>query len=439
MTATRATSTAFDRARRLLTVAASALALAALANGPVAPARGDAAAPEAEMVGAPAEPAFAFRWRPEAVNALIAEVAAARREGLDPADYRADTLVAELSATGGSARLDELADRVALDLAHDYLLGRVVDRRGLDWHIERDDDDPARLRQALDIATAQGRVRPWLRSLLPGDPRYAALRDAYAVTPAADAATHDRLRVNLERWRWMPRSLGENHIFVNVPRYMLDVVQGNRTVSSYTVVVGARATPTPQIGVAARSVVVNPWWRVPTSIVRSSGLAPGARSAARGYVFQAVGGTYAVAQRPGPGNALGRVKIDMPNPHAIYLHDTPSKAFFERPSRAYSHGCIRVKDIDRLAAELAALDAGDAGAGRVRTALAGNATETLPLQHERPVWLVYFTAEVSPTGQVVAYEDPYSRDATVKARLDRAEPLSVRAPLMASAAMPSRG
>lgn len=98
-----------------------------------------------------------------------------------------------------------------------------------------------------------------------------------------------------------------------------------------------------------------------------------------------------------------------------------------------------MKDIDRLAAELAALDAGDAGAGRVRTALAGNATETLPLQHERPVWLVYFTAEVSPTGQVVAYEDPYSRDATVKARLDRAEPLSVRAPLMASAAMPSRG
>jgi murein L,D-transpeptidase YcbB/YkuD len=107
----------------------------------------------------------------------------------------------------------------------------------------------------------------------------------------------------------------------------------------------------------------------------------------------------------------------MPNPHSIYLHDTPSKALFAESSRAFSHGCIRVKDIDRLAAELLELDRG--GAGEVRQALEGSATRTVALTRERPVYLVYFTADAGPGGEIVSYEDPYGRDAKLLAGLNR--------------------
>jgi murein L,D-transpeptidase YcbB/YkuD len=133
----------------------------------------------------------------------------------------------------------------------------------------------------------------------------------------------------------------------------------------------------------------------------------------KGFVTKAGGG---FAQPPGPRNALGKVKIDMPNPHSIYLHDTPSKALFAESSRAYSHGCIRVKDIDRLAAELATLDKGDVPA--VTRALAGGATRTVPLGSSRPVYLVYFTVEVRPDGKVVALDDPYNRDGRLVAGLE---------------------
>jgi murein L,D-transpeptidase YcbB/YkuD len=211
----------------------------------------------------------------------------------------------------------------------------------------------------------------------------------------------------MERWRWMPRSLGVDHIYVNVPSYTLSVVEDGRPVSAYTVVVGSPSTPTPQIAVEAQSVVVNPWWNVPRSIARTL------KAGGNGYVYS--GG--AIRQRPGPRNALGKVKIDMPNPHAIYLHDTPSKALFAEKSRAFSHGCIRVKDIDRLAVELMELDRGESA--EVEKALAGSATRTVKLQQRRPVYLVYFTIDVAADGRLVTLEDPYGRDAKLIAGLNR--------------------
>lgn len=362
---------------------------------------------------APAAPApTPSRWQPAAIEALVGEMRVAGAEGLDPSDYPADALAAELQTTGGSATLDRMADEAALALAHDYLLGRIANRAAFDWHIAREDGDPARLAGALARARAEGRVRPWLRSLLPGDPRYAALRDALAATPAADAETRNRLRANLERWRWMPRTLGADHIYVNVPSYTLTLVEDGQARSTYTVVVGARATPTPQISYPAESIVLNPWWTPPASIKVSAGK-PG---------FVNDGGT--LRQRPGPGNALGRIKIDLPNPHAIYLHDTPAKAYFARPTRAYSHGCIRVQDIDRLASEIVALDQGSADA--VARGLKSYATQRVKLRQSRPVWLVYFTAEVGADGQLQKLDDPYGRDARLIAKLDQPVRLAAR-------------
>ena len=303
-----------------------------------------------------------------------------------------------------------MADAAALKLAHDYLLGAVANKAAYDWHIERRDGDPSRLAGQLQQAVAAGEVRTWLRSLLPQDGRYAALRTAYARTPEANFVTRGRIKANLERWRWMPRDLGADHIYVNVPSYTLQLVDDGRQVAEHVVVVGARATPTPAISYAAEAVVLNPWWTPPKSIKVSG----------KGFVNS--GGT--LRQPPGPKNALGRVKIDLPNPHAIYLHDTPAKQYFAKPSRAYSHGCIRVQDADRLAAELVRLDQGSDAA--VERGLRTFATQRLKLKQSRPVWLVYFTADVGPDGKLRLLDDPYSRDTRLLAQLDTPVRLAMR-------------
>lgn len=354
-----------------------------------------------------------FLWSSEDIAELQQELRMVSQEGLDPSNYDAAGLAHTLMLHGESFEADSAATQVALAVARDYSQGRINERARVGWHMDSAAPDKDRLSAELTDAVRTNRLRPWLRSLLPTDARYEALRVALAMTPAGDAAMRDRLRANLERWRWMPRTLGADHIYINVPSYSLKVVDDGKLVSTYTVVVGKPSTPTPQMTAQAKSIVVNPWWNVPPSIQRHM-------KGSKGFVVKDNGG---FAQPPGPRNALGKVKIDMPNRHNIYLHDTPSKSLFAEPSRAYSHGCIRVKDIDRLAAELATLDKGNEAP--LRQALAGSATRTLPLQQGRPVYLVYFTADVGEDGRVVALEDPYGRDSSLVASLDATPKLAL--------------
>lgn len=391
------------RGRRALLATAAALMGAVLAANATPPLAGPA---EASVE----TPAPLGRWSAEAGRALVEEIAASANEGLDPADYRLDALTAELQQTGGGTAFDRMADAAALKLAHDYLLGAVENKAAYDWHIDRTDGDPSRLALELQKAVSAGTIEPWLRSLLPSDSRYAALRAAYAETSDSNFILRGRLRANMERWRWMPRDLGADHIYVNVPSYTLQLVENGRTVAEHVVVVGARATPTPAISYPAQSVVLNPSWTPPKSIKVS------------GKSFVRDGGAW--RQPPGPRNALGRVKIDLPNPHAIYLHDTPAKAYFEKTSRAYSHGCIRVQDADRLAAELVKLDSGSDAA--VAQGLKSYRTQTLKLREARPVWLVYFTVDVDPDGKLELLEDPYNRDTKLIAQLEKPVRMAMR-------------
>lgn len=361
------------------------------------------------------DPAPRGAWSQAAVRDLVAEAHASLGEGMDPAAYDIAGLLAIADGID-TAEIDRRANALALALADDYANGLIQQRTRYDWHIEAPAMDRMQLANGLREAVAAGGVRPWLRSLLPQDPRYAALRHAYATS--GDAAVRDRLRVNLERWRWMPRTLGEDHIYVNVPSYTLAVVNDGQAVSQYTVVVGSPRTPTPQLALQASSIVVNPSWTVPESIAR--------RGLGGGFQRISTGGFTRYVQAPGPRNALGKFKIDMPNPHAIYLHDTPSKGLFARDSRAFSHGCIRVKDIDRLAAELVATD--DGAEASLERAAAGSATRTVALDRKLPVYLVYFTADVGADGQVKMLEDPYGRDARVLADLNPARRMVDKAP-----------
>ena len=363
----------------------------------------------AEAIAAPAivQP-VASQWSVDAARQLAEVIAGAAAEGLQPNEYGQARLHRAIEDGVGPA-LDAVANQAALALARDYAFGRVADREGMDWHIAADPRF-ATLAADLQTAIAAGKPRAFLEGLLPSNERYRALRSALAET--SDPAARALLRANMERWRWMPRELGDAYLYVNVPSYQLKVMADGMTQSRYTVVVGAKETPTPQMVTPANSFVVNPWWNVPQSIVKSSNLQPGRA----GYQFTAIKGGWQVRQPPGPRNALGRLKINLANDQAIYLHDTPAKAGFAKSARALSHGCIRVKDIDRLAEELM----GDAAAdGRLDTALAGEETTTLRLPRAWTVYLVYFTADLGDDGTVVTYGDPYARDAALIARLDR--------------------
>ena len=364
------------------------------------------------------------QWSADAVAQLIAVVEGACAEGLNPADYGLSGL-RQAARSGPSAPLDAAATASAISLAHDYQFGRVRDRDDMGWMIRRAADEEAQLPARLNGAVASGQVGAFLASLLPTDARYVALRDALADAP--DATTRDRLRANMERWRWLPRTMGGSHLYVNVPSYRLQVMDGGVATATYTVVVGARATPTPQLITPTSSLVVNPWWNVPQSIVRSANLRPGKA----GYLFKAGGdGSYAVRQPPGPRNALGRIKFVLANDQAIYLHDTPAKVGFRRADRALSHGCIRVKDIDQLAGQLMS-DAPDPGA--LDVALAGTDTATLRLTKTWPVYIVYFTVDSVEPGTIVSYGDPYGYDARVVARLNGNAAPAIARPLQIAA------
>ena len=348
-------------------------------------------------------------WDKQAVSQLIDAIEASRVEGLNPTDYRLDAL-RRTAAAGEGAALDVLANEAALQLAHDYYFGRVGDRSEMQWMIERSPYEVQQLPDRLRDAVAHGKIGEFFASLLPSDPRYQALRDA--LDNADDKGDRDRLRVNMERWRWMPRSLAPSYLYINVPSYRLQVIRDGAQLSSYDIVVGAPDTPTPQLVSPTGSLVVNPAWNVPPSIVKSSHLRPGRG----GYVRKANGdGTYRVVQPPGPRNALGKIKFNLENDQSIYMHDTNAKAIFRRDMRALSHGCIRVKDIDQLASELM-MDGGD-GAG-LEEALASSHTATVRLPQTWPVYIVYFTAEADPAGGIATYDDPYGYDARVLAALD---------------------
>jgi murein L,D-transpeptidase YcbB/YkuD len=125
-----------------------------------------------------------------------------------------------------------------------------------------------------------------------------------------------------------------------------------------------------------------------------------------------------VRQPPGPRNALGRLKIEMSNPYAIYLHDTPAQNLFTRPVRAFSHGCIRTQYVRDFAADLlAATGAWDRA--RIDSKIASGDTVTVPLDRPVPVYIAYFTAAATTDGNIVTYPDIYGRDAPIRQALNR--------------------
>jgi len=249
----------------------------------------------------------------------------------------------------------------------------------------------------------------------------------------------DQLRVNLERGRWLLHDIGDDFVAVNIAGFQLYLIKNEKIAWETPVQVGKPYRATPVFRSRLTYLVFNPTWTVPPGILANDILPAQKRDRGtlrkKGLEVLDMKGNpvdassidwsnvtasrfpYMLRQGPGPGNALGRVKFMFPNDHAVYLHDTPSKSLFDKDERAFSSGCIRVRDPLKLAEILLDGQKGWDRAAIDRTIATGKTT-SVSLAKPIPVWLTYWTAWVDADGAVEFRRDLYGRDAKVRTSLE---------------------
>ncbi|HEX5760666.1 MAG TPA: L,D-transpeptidase family protein, partial [Thermoanaerobaculia bacterium] len=253
-------------------------------------------------------------------------------------------------------------------------------------------------------------------------------KDTLAALNVPAAARARQLEVNMERWRWMPASLGERHIFVNVPAYALRLVEGDRTVLAMKVIVGKDQSRTPAFSDQMTYLELNPYWNVPPSIYNEE-IAPKVAAdssylARNDMEYVEDGGSVRVRQRPGPANPLGQIKFMFPNQFNIYLHDTPADHLFDVAERGFSHGCIRIEKPMELAEYLLRDDPKWSRAA-LQEAIDSGESRSLKLPRPIAVHILYWTAWVEPDGTVQFRDDLYGHDATLDRALAEEPPVDL--------------
>jgi murein L,D-transpeptidase YcbB/YkuD len=232
--------------------------------------------------------------------------------------------------------------------------------------------------------------------------------DAMNVSPETRAA---QIASNLERYRWMPRALGDRYIMVNVPAFQVAAYDSGRKTLEMKVIVGEEyeGKATPVFADSMEYVVFRPYWNVTPSIQEKEFADKTPEQLAAGnYEYYKDGGVTRIRQRPGPKNALGLVKFLFPNDFNIYLHDTPNGELFKKDVRAFSHGCIRLEKPDEMAAYVLGWDM-----DRVHAAMeSGPDNKTVRLARKIPVYITYFTTYVTD-GKLYFGNDLYHRDDTM--------------------------
>ncbi|MCW3467347.1 L,D-transpeptidase family protein [Chitinophaga nivalis] len=246
------------------------------------------------------------------------------------------------------------------------------------------------------------------------------------VVRALNVSAAQRLQqvlVNMERIKWMPVSPAGKWILANIPAFELHVLDGEAKVFDMDIVVGKEGHSTTMFSGRLNQIVFNPYWNIPRSIVRKEILPAMQRnrnylSARNMQVTGHVGGIPVIRQLPGRRNALGRVKFLFPNSYHIYFHDTPNKRLFNRDSRAYSHGCIRLKEPAKLAKFLLE-DSPQWTHEKIDSAMNGGKQRYVTLQHPVPVIITYYTTWLDTADQLHFAADVYGHDEKIKAKLFR--------------------
>lgn len=276
--------------------------------------------------------------------------------------------------------------------------------------------------------------------------------DADGVAGAATLRTLNRgvedqiaqVRVNLERWRWLPADLGQRHLRANIAAFEVTAYEAGLPVRTHLTIVGKAYRKTPVFSDEIEYIVFNPWWETPPSLARADKLPmfkkdPGAVSRLGFQILDRSGAIvdpasinwndysaatlpFRMRQSPGPDNALGQVKIMFPNPHNVYLHDTPSRGLFSQRQRAFSSGCLRTQNPIDLSKWLLEGTAGWDSA-RVDAAVSSGKETRATLAAKVPVHILYYTVVPDGLGGVRYLDDIYERDNRVLKGLSEAPAL----------------
>lgn len=250
-----------------------------------------------------------------------------------------------------------------------------------------------------------------------------------------------RLAINLDRWRWLPRDMGDHYLWVNIPDYKLRAYKNGKEQWSMPVVTGTSVHRTPVFADKLEYIVFSPSWHVPKSIIGNELIPmfredPGRVEEKNMEITNADGDVLDphelnweevsaadvdVRQKPGPSNALGRVKFIFPNRYAIYLHDTPSDHLFGNSKRSFSHGCIRVAEPARLADYLLS-DQDEWTRANIESAMRAEEEEKVWLSDAIPVYITYFTAMPEADGELRLLADVYEHDRLMDAALNAETP-----------------
>jgi murein L,D-transpeptidase YcbB/YkuD len=387
------------------------------------------------------------------LGALLDALKQSEDHGLDPARYGVDgfqQIVAQAEAN--KHRIDiERVPEIDTRLTFAYLqyaaelLGWSGNPKAIHTNWIRA-NNKADLAGQLAKAVSSNQVRETLEELAPTHPQYKGLQTALARERQNPTGHLDQIRMNLVRWRWMPRDLGDRYVFVNVPAYQMQVMEGEKPVLAMRVIVGDPKHQTPLFSDEMTTIVFSPNWNVPESIIRKEMLPKLVDDP--GYLqrqnIQVVGTSGQVLdedavdwydesalarlhfrQEPGPNNALGLVKFQFPNEFDVYMHDTPQDALFNKDRRALSHGCIRLENPVALA-QYVLRDNPQWTPEKITVAMNAGEEHGVPLKEHLPVHIGYFTAWVNPDGSVTYTDDPYNLDESQSRAFTRASKRELR-------------
>ncbi len=243
--------------------------------------------------------------------------------------------------------------------------------------------------------------------------------------PTADPI--DTVVVNMDRWRWFPREIGNPHVIVNVPDYRLTLWNDDKVYWTTKIVAGKPNHMTPMVSAEMKFITVNPTWNVPPSIIENEYLPalqqdPQALDRIGLKLVQDADGTVHISQPPGAGNALGRIRFNFPNKFLVYQHDTPDKYLFAKEERAFSHGCMRVQNPLTYGEKLLSLVLPNENYTEAKLEkMFGGSEININFPKNIGVHLTYQTAFVDDDGKLQLRKDVYGRDARMIAILKGSE------------------
>ncbi|PJJ79309.1 L,D-transpeptidase scaffold domain-containing protein [Mucilaginibacter auburnensis] len=410
----------------------------------------------------------------EKFNPANEYLAKAKAHGLNPKIFQADEINALINkihdkkaiktldeAYRDLAELELLTANALVNYSNALQFGVISPRRIYQrYYTETQRPDSTSMLKVFQTAN----LKNYLDSIQPKNPQYVALQKALAggvQAPGMPAEESERiLAVNLERLRWKNKPTADKYVLVNIPDFTLDVMENGKSALNMKVCVGEGrnvdrsdnlveydesdkvdrpfSRETPQLNSMIHSVQVNPVWNIPESIATKEIMKIAARDPYylenEGIdVYQngkkvddpetidwasASGDQYSFKQRPGDGNALGKIKFLFNNKSSVYLHDTPAKLAFNKPVRAVSHGCVRVERPQELA--LALFGEGDKYQTIVNDMNSNKSEPTdIALPKKVPVYLTYVTCWQDANGTLQFRRDVYGLDIVLYAHMNK--------------------